>query len=135
MNPLESSAGWAEPTSAARMGRTYLSGVERSERNVSVDNIAGIAKRLRIDPWKLLRDECPGSSTPPDTRADCIAATRIFDRQKPSNQYGSGVIIKYRLKLARLRKKCCQLVRNVTPNCFYLCRLASVAKHPKKKLV
>jgi transcriptional regulator with XRE-family HTH domain len=38
------------------MGRTYLSGVERSERNVSIDNIARIARGLRIDPW-LLRDD------------------------------------------------------------------------------
>jgi transcriptional regulator with XRE-family HTH domain len=39
------------------MGRTYLSGVERSERNVSIDNIARIAKGLHIEPWKLLRDD------------------------------------------------------------------------------
>ena len=39
------------------IGRTYLSSVERSERNVSVDNIARIAKGLRVEPWKLLRDE------------------------------------------------------------------------------
>jgi transcriptional regulator with XRE-family HTH domain len=39
------------------MTRTYLSGVERSERNVSIDNIARIAKGLRIEPWKLLKDE------------------------------------------------------------------------------
>jgi len=34
-----------------------LSSVERSERNVSVDNIARIAKGLRIEPRKLLRDD------------------------------------------------------------------------------
>ncbi|MBO4224743.1 helix-turn-helix domain-containing protein [Bradyrhizobium neotropicale] len=28
--------------------RTYLSGVERSERNVSIDDIARIAKGLRV---------------------------------------------------------------------------------------
>jgi transcriptional regulator with XRE-family HTH domain len=39
------------------INRTYLSGVERSERNVSIDNIVRIAKGLRVDPWKLLRDE------------------------------------------------------------------------------
>jgi transcriptional regulator with XRE-family HTH domain len=39
------------------MCRTYLSGVERSERNVSVDNIARIAKGLRIEPWKPLRED------------------------------------------------------------------------------
>lgn len=39
------------------INRTYLSAVERSERNVSIDNIARIAKGLRIEPWKLLKDE------------------------------------------------------------------------------
>jgi transcriptional regulator with XRE-family HTH domain len=39
------------------MNRTYLSAIERSERNVSIDNIARIAKGLRIEPWKLLKDE------------------------------------------------------------------------------
>jgi transcriptional regulator with XRE-family HTH domain len=38
------------------MNRTYLSSVERSERNVSIDNIARIAKALDVEPWKLLRD-------------------------------------------------------------------------------
>jgi transcriptional regulator with XRE-family HTH domain len=37
--------------------RTYLSGVERSERNVSIDNIARIAKGLRVAPSKLLEDD------------------------------------------------------------------------------
>jgi transcriptional regulator with XRE-family HTH domain len=39
------------------INRTYLSAVERSERNVSVDNIARIAKGLKVEPWKLLRDD------------------------------------------------------------------------------
>jgi transcriptional regulator with XRE-family HTH domain len=39
------------------INRTYLSGVERSERNVSIDNIARIGKGLRIEPWKLLKDD------------------------------------------------------------------------------
>jgi transcriptional regulator with XRE-family HTH domain len=37
--------------------RTYLSGVERSERNVSIDNIARIAKGLKIEPWRLLKND------------------------------------------------------------------------------
>lgn len=41
----------------AGMNRTYLSAVERAERNVSVDNIARIAKGLGVEPWKLLKDE------------------------------------------------------------------------------
>jgi transcriptional regulator with XRE-family HTH domain len=39
------------------VNRTYLSAVERSERNVSIDNIARIAKGLKIEPWRLLRDD------------------------------------------------------------------------------
>lgn len=39
------------------INRTYLSAVERSERNVSIDNIARIARGLRVEPWKLLKDE------------------------------------------------------------------------------
>jgi transcriptional regulator with XRE-family HTH domain len=39
------------------INRTYLSSVERSERNVSIDNIERIAKGLKIEPWKLFRDE------------------------------------------------------------------------------
>lgn len=38
------------------INRTYLSGVERSERNVSIDNIARIAKGLRVAPSKLLEE-------------------------------------------------------------------------------
>jgi transcriptional regulator with XRE-family HTH domain len=49
------------------MGRTYLSGVEPSERNVSIDNIARIAKGLRVDPWKLIRDD----------RQAAVAAPRV----------------------------------------------------------
>lgn len=39
------------------MNRTYLSAVERAERNVSIDNIARIARGLQVEPWKLLRDD------------------------------------------------------------------------------
>jgi transcriptional regulator with XRE-family HTH domain len=39
------------------MNRTYLSAVERSERNVSIDNIARIAKGLEVDAWTLLREK------------------------------------------------------------------------------
>lgn len=38
------------------VNRTYLGSVERSERNVSIDNIARIAKALGVEPWKLLKD-------------------------------------------------------------------------------
>lgn len=39
------------------VNRTYLSAVERSERNISIDNIARIAKGLKVEAWKLLKDD------------------------------------------------------------------------------
>ncbi|WP_062114900.1 helix-turn-helix domain-containing protein [Aureimonas sp. AU40] len=42
------------------MDRTYLGGVERGERNVSLDNIERIAEGLGVEPWMLLRN--PGGS-------------------------------------------------------------------------
>jgi transcriptional regulator with XRE-family HTH domain len=39
------------------INRTYLSAVERAERNVSIDNIARIAKGLKTEPWKLLKSD------------------------------------------------------------------------------
>jgi hypothetical protein len=39
------------------INRVYLSSVERGERNVSIDNIARIAKGLQVAPWKLLKDD------------------------------------------------------------------------------
>lgn len=37
------------------LNRTYLSAIERAERNVSIDNIGRIAKGLRVDAWQLLK--------------------------------------------------------------------------------
>lgn len=39
------------------INRTYLSAIERSERNVSIDNVARIAKGLQVEPWKLLKND------------------------------------------------------------------------------
>lgn len=39
----------------AEMNRTYVGGVERGERNVSLDNIARLAKALGVEPWELLK--------------------------------------------------------------------------------
>jgi len=38
------------------INRTYLSGVERSERNVSVDNIERIARGLGVKPRDLFEE-------------------------------------------------------------------------------
>ncbi len=37
--------------------RTYISDIERCKRNVSIDNIAKIAKALGVDPSELLKRE------------------------------------------------------------------------------
>ena len=59
MRRLRATRGLSQEALAHECGinRTYLSSVERSERNVSIDNIARIAKGLSVDPWKLLKDD------------------------------------------------------------------------------
>jgi transcriptional regulator with XRE-family HTH domain len=59
MRRLRAARGLSQEALAHECGinRTYLSGVERSERNVSIDNVARIAKGLGVEPWKLLRDD------------------------------------------------------------------------------
>lgn len=48
--------GWSQERLALESGlnRTYLSAVERSEQNISVDNIARLAAALNIDARDLL---------------------------------------------------------------------------------
>lgn len=41
----------------AGLHRTYVSSVERGARNISIDNIARLAKALDVSPEKLLRRE------------------------------------------------------------------------------
>ena len=43
---------------ACGIHRTYIGGIERSERNVSIDNIARIADGLGTQAWRLLQDDC-----------------------------------------------------------------------------
>lgn len=42
---------------ATGMNRTYVSAVERSEQNISLDNIARIAKALDLPAFELLMDD------------------------------------------------------------------------------
>jgi transcriptional regulator with XRE-family HTH domain len=59
MRRLRATRGLSQEALAHECGinRTYLSAVERAERNVSIDNIARIAKGLKVDPWKLLKED------------------------------------------------------------------------------
>lgn len=49
--------GWSQERLAheAGLNRTYLSAVERSEQNISVDNIARLAIAMKIEAWTLLK--------------------------------------------------------------------------------
>ena len=49
--------GYSQEELASRSGlhRTYISDIERGERNVSVENIEKIAKALKTEPNDLLR--------------------------------------------------------------------------------
>jgi transcriptional regulator with XRE-family HTH domain len=59
MRRIRAERGLSQEALAHECGinRTYLSGVERSERNVSLDNIARIAVGLDVEPWTLLKEE------------------------------------------------------------------------------
>jgi transcriptional regulator with XRE-family HTH domain len=59
MRRLRAERGLSQEALAHECGinRTYLSAVERAERNVSIDNIGRIAAGLGVEPWTLLRDE------------------------------------------------------------------------------
>lgn len=50
-----SQEGFAE---LAHLHRTYISGIERGERNISVLKVVQIADALKIDPGALVRDLC-----------------------------------------------------------------------------
>jgi transcriptional regulator with XRE-family HTH domain len=59
MRRLRAARGLSQEALAHESGinRTYLSSVERSERNISLDNLARIASGLQIEPWKLLKGD------------------------------------------------------------------------------
>ena len=56
MRLLRAEKGWSQEYLAAEAGlnRTYLSAVERSEQNISLDNIYKISMALQVDAGALL---------------------------------------------------------------------------------
>ncbi len=52
---------WSQEKLALEAGlnRTYVSAVERSEQNMSIDNIARVATALGMDPFRLLLPSSP----------------------------------------------------------------------------
>ena len=58
MRTLRRARGLSQEALADEIGidRAYCGSVERAERNVSIDNVARIAKALAVEPWKLLKD-------------------------------------------------------------------------------
>lgn len=46
----------------AELDRTYVSGIERGKRNVSLKNIYKLATALKIPPYKLLQNDDENSN-------------------------------------------------------------------------
>ena len=57
MRLLRAERGWSQERLAEESGlnRTYLSAVERSEQNISLDNIYRVAVGLGVESWELLK--------------------------------------------------------------------------------
>lgn len=59
MRLMRAERGWSQEALAAEAGlnRTYLSAVERSEQNISLDNLWKIAKAFGIPAHQLLQGQ------------------------------------------------------------------------------
>ena len=57
MRKLRADRGWSQEFLANETGlnRTYLSAVERSEQNISIDNLYRVAEGFGVDAWTLLK--------------------------------------------------------------------------------
>ncbi|MCL7464517.1 helix-turn-helix transcriptional regulator [Phaeovulum sp. NW3] len=57
MRKLRAERGWSQEYLANESGlnRTYLSAVERSEQNISIDNLYRVAEGFGVEAWTLLK--------------------------------------------------------------------------------
>ncbi|TNE63188.1 MAG: XRE family transcriptional regulator [Rhodobacteraceae bacterium] len=57
MRKLRAERGWSQEYLAneAGLNRTYLSAVERSEQNISIDNLYRVAEGFGVEAWMLLK--------------------------------------------------------------------------------
>jgi transcriptional regulator with XRE-family HTH domain len=57
MRKLRADRGWSQERLAAEanLNRTYLSAVERSEQNISIDNVYKVANAFGVEAAELLR--------------------------------------------------------------------------------
>lgn len=61
---LRAEFGWSQERLAleANLNRTYLSAVERSEQNISIDNLWRLAQALQVAPERLISPPPSGGS-------------------------------------------------------------------------
>lgn len=54
---LRAEKGWSQDELAhqANLHRTYVGGVERAERNVTLQTVEKLAKALGVQPWELMK--------------------------------------------------------------------------------
>lgn len=57
MRKLRAERGWSQEYLAneAGLNRTYLSAIERSEQNISIDNLYRVAEGFGVEAWMLLK--------------------------------------------------------------------------------
>ena len=58
LRELRAEKGWSQDDLAAECGlhRAWIGAVERSERNIGIDNLDKLAKAFGLEVWQLLKE-------------------------------------------------------------------------------